>query len=227
VVQDVETVCDARCRSTQVVTTLEAGGKLTLRDPTTGAVASYDPSEVPGYGGVPTCRTGGSCQMTSLGRAADGAFTADYGTNARLLAHAGRHSNFVAHVDLASTTAKRRRALESGRLLQTAADSGEAIRNPVTCVNTGSVVLFDVDAEEGRYPVYVKDSILNTNQDFDRAPFDELATLVKNGVQVRTWAAEFAEKGIYVFADSKDASKLTVVAVKAATEACKDPDANI
>jgi len=122
--------------------------------------------------------------MLSLGRAADGAFTADYGTNARLLAHAGLHSNFVANVDLASTTAKRRRALESGRLLQPAADSGEAIRNPVTCVNTGAVVLFDVDAEEGRYPVYVKNSILNTNQDFDRAPFDELATLVENGVQV-------------------------------------------
>jgi hypothetical protein len=120
--------------------------------------------------------------MVSLGRAADGAFTADYGTNSRLLAYAGIQSNFVSRVDRSSTQTKRRRALESGRLLQTATDSGEAIRNPVICVNVGAVVLFDVDAEEGRYPVYVKNSILNTNQDFDRAPFEELAALVENSV---------------------------------------------
>jgi hypothetical protein len=99
--------------------------------------------------------------------------------------------------------------------------------NPVVCVNVGAVILFDVDAVEGRYPVYVKDSILNTNQDFDRAPFDELASLVAAGVQVRTWAQAFDEPGVYVFADSKDASKLTVIAAKAANEACSNPSANI
>ena len=50
-------------------------------------------------------------------------------------------------------------------------------------MKAGAVVLFDVswdeETGEGRYPVYVKDSILNTNQDFDRAPFDELAQLVE------------------------------------------------
>jgi hypothetical protein len=50
-------------------------------------------------------------------------------------------------------------------------------------VKAGAVVLFDVSWDEGTgegcYPVYVKDSILNTNQDFDRAPFDELAQLVE------------------------------------------------
>lgn len=101
------------------------------------------------------------------------------------------------------------------------------ISNPVLCLAAGSVILFDVDPVEGRYPVYLKDSILNSNQDFDRAPFDQLASLVANGVQVRTWAHEFAEAGVYVFADSKDKSKLTVVAVKGEGETCKDPDANI
>jgi hypothetical protein len=44
---------------------------------------------------------------------------------------------------------------------------------------------------------------------------------------VKAWAQEFTEKGIYVFADSKEASKLTVVAVKSAEESCKDPDAPV
>lgn len=44
---------------------------------------------------------------------------------------------------------------------------------------------------------------------------------------LRMWAQEFTEKGIYVFADSKDATQLTVVAVKAASESCKDPDSFI
>lgn len=47
------------------------------------------------------------------------------------------------------------------------------------------------------------------------------------GVQVRTWAQAFDEAGIYVFADSKDKAKLTVIAAKAASEACADPEANI
>jgi len=44
---------------------------------------------------------------------------------------------------------------------------------------------------------------------------------------VKAWAQEFTDKGIYVFADSSDSSKLTVVAVKAAEESCKDPDAPV
>lgn len=44
---------------------------------------------------------------------------------------------------------------------------------------------------------------------------------------MRTWAHGFDQPGIYVFADSKDSSKLTVIAAKAANEACLDPGANI
>ena len=44
---------------------------------------------------------------------------------------------------------------------------------------------------------------------------------------MKAWAQEFTDKGIYVFADSSDSSKLTVVAVKAAEESCKDPDAPV
>lgn len=89
-------------------------------------------------------------------------------------------------------SAGRRRALKGGRRrmrrrIRRRLEDGEgpeAVKNPVLCVKAGAVVLFSVswdeETGEGRYPKYVKDSILNTNQDFDRAPFDELAQLVKS-----------------------------------------------
>ena len=94
-------------------------------------------------------------------------------------------------------------------------------------MNAGSVVLFEVDSSERRYPVYEKDSILNTNQGFDRAPFDELAKSIIGGEPLKMWAHEFTEEGIYVFADSIDRDKLTVISVKGAGGECKDPDSPI
>jgi hypothetical protein len=207
-----------------VRTTLLANGTIQLTDPVTGAWAVFDPTLDGGYGGSSTCSGKGPCPVISLGRAADGSFTADFSTSPRLLAMGG----IEARPDKRSTLRRRERILaEQGRSLQ-AADPAEAkILSPVVCVNVGAVVLFDVDAVEGRYPVYLKDSILNTNQDFDRATLDELATRVARGDKVRSWAQAFEQPGIYVFADSKDLSKLTVIAVKAADEACLDSDAFI
>jgi hypothetical protein len=216
-VPDVDTVCDADCRASQPKAALSADGKLTVTDPVTGKTASYDPTEVPGFGGKTSC-SGSDCKMVSIGKADDGSFTSDYGMNEQVLAKAG----------IESKAAAARRALNAtGRQLQASQPAPTGLVNPVICVNAGSIVLFDVNAAEGRYPVYLKDSILNTNQDFDRSPFDDLAKQVKNGVAIQIWSHEFAEKGIYAFADSKDGAKLTIVAVKADNEACKDPDAFI
>jgi hypothetical protein len=41
------------------------------------------------------------------------------------------------------------------------------------------------------------------------------------------WSHEFSQKGVYVFADSKSATKLSVIAVKAANEQCKNEDAYV
>ena len=81
-------------------------------------------------------------------------------------------------------------------------------------MKVGAVVLFDVNPSTKQYPVYLKDSILNTNQDFDRAPFDELKKTVDSGVDVLMFSFEFTQAGIYVFGDSRDRTKLTVIGVK-------------
>lgn len=41
------------------------------------------------------------------------------------------------------------------------------------------------------------------------------------------WAHEFTQKGIYVFADSNDNKKLTVMSIKAKSEKCPNPGSNI
>jgi hypothetical protein len=96
------------------VTQLQPDGTVKITDPVTGAETVFDPTVDPGFAGSATCSQEGACTMTSLGRAADGSFTADYGTNERLLAQGG----ITPSTDLSSTRLRRRLALEaSGRLL--------------------------------------------------------------------------------------------------------------
>jgi hypothetical protein len=60
-VQDADAACDATCRGAALEVTLGDTGLVTLKDPTTGAEASFDPSEAPGYRGAGGCSSGGSC----------------------------------------------------------------------------------------------------------------------------------------------------------------------
>jgi len=42
----------------------------------------------------------------------------------------------------------------------------------------GDAIFFNVDSKLKQYPVYAKDSILNTNSDFDFGPFEVLADMI-------------------------------------------------
>lgn len=42
------------------------------------------------------------------------------------------------------------------------------------CVTAGDIIFFNVNVDTLSYPMYLKDSILNTNVEFDYAPFEEL-----------------------------------------------------
>jgi|JI10StandDraft_1071094.scaffolds.fasta_scaffold84118_4 hypothetical protein len=43
------------------------------------------------------------------------------------------------------------------------------------CLELGETLIFTID-DYDHYPVYVKDSILNSNSEFDYGPFVDLAT---------------------------------------------------
>lgn len=61
---------------------------------------------------------------------------------------------------------------KGGRRLQSGEDA-QFINNPVVCTVAGSAMLFD-ELDETKYPVYEKDSLLNTNSNFDYGDFEDL-----------------------------------------------------
>lgn len=73
----------------------------------------------------------------------------------------------------------------------------------------------------------MKDSTLNTNPEFDKSAFDQLESNIKAGEKIYVFSFEFTQKGVHVFGDSSDETKMTVIGVKAADESCPDADANI
>ena len=70
-----------------------------------------------------------------------------------------------------------------------------------------------MESESQQYPRYFKDSILNTNQDFDYGPFKKLEDMILvQNITVQTFSYIFREKGIYVFENSLSGT-VTVIGV--------------
>lgn len=101
------------------------------------------------------------------------------------------------------------------------------ITNPVICIQAGQAVLFSVDSAAKSYPVYMKDSILNTNPQFDYGQFLKLQTTINQGSTVTAFSFVFTEAGVYVFQDSVQTTKVTIIGVVAATQQCSNKDTNV
>jgi hypothetical protein len=122
-----------------------------------------------------------------------------------------------------SITGKSRRLLETEtRYLQaTANQGGTVINNPIICLPQGSALMFE-NLSAKNYPVYQKDSLINTNPSFDFSKFLLLATtLKKNGTtKINSFIFTFDDPGVYVFADSNATAKLTIVSVMSPSQQC-------
>ena len=111
------------------------------------------------------------------------------------------------------------RGLQSGRNTN-ALNAASSIKNPVVCLTAGSAVFFS-GLSTLHYPVYQKNSLLNTNDDFDFGAFLKLGTELRAGTSTATsFAFTFVGPGIYVFRDSHNAAKETIIAVMAGGGAC-------
>lgn len=107
--------------------------------------------------------------MYSVGQSSEGDFTYDYSPNPSIISASG----------IKNGTAKKRMLRELQSTSGTAStSSGTKITNPVMCIKQGSAVLFSVNASTHSYPAYLKDSILNTNLDFDYGSFLSLAKTI-------------------------------------------------
>lgn len=84
------------------------------------------------------------------------------------------------------------------------------IRNPLVCLEEGDVVAFKVyvnqnDRKLSNYPVYVKDHMYNTNEEFDFGPFRQLASYIKEtNITISVFMHVFTDPGTYVFVDAQD-----------------------
>ena len=62
------------------------------------------------------------------------------------------------------------------------------------------------------YPVYVKDSLYNTNPTFDYGAFRELEQNLRDPLtDISTFAFTFNDEGVYVFADAANLARLQIV----------------
>ena len=73
-------------------------------------------------------------------------------------------------------------------------------------------MLFD-DISPSHYPIYQKDSLLNTNADFDFGQFLVLQQEMAKADNVTAFIFTFQESGVYVVADSDNAAKQTIISV--------------
>jgi hypothetical protein len=206
---------------------LNRNGQLVVTDPKTGITSDpIDPSSLPGYFGDFRCETTDtsvtSCDMRQMSMTEDGSFAYEFQPNANILEKTNTPSNSE---DLSSEVRKvnSRRKSEGlapiGRALQDTAATPK-LTNPAMCIKEGDIIFFNVDVGNLNYPTYLKNSPLNTNNEFNSQPFTDLQNLILAGEDVQTFSYVFRQKGTYVFTNKASGTVMTITVVGAA-EKCQ------
>lgn len=176
----------------------------------TGIVNTTDPSLLRIQGGI-DCSSSGSTvlSMSTSGGRFSGFFglgetlsSLQVGTSRRLAVH---HSSFPSKISV---------GMSSRRHLQSLPDfnsTAVVISNPIVCMKSGDSIVFDVS--DLYFPVYVKDSLLNTNPNFDYSSFRELSSLLSRNITISSFAFTFKQNGTYVFRLSSQSVATTVIKV--------------
>lgn len=142
--------------------------------------------------GVNMANLNGSSGIKSVDCSGSG-FSGKYGPSAALLAYFTSYFNITGK-----------------RLLQS---SAAAISVPTICAVPGESVSFGVSA--AHYPVYLKNSLLNTVINFDYGAFLTLADqLTKSTLNTTVFLYAFTTLGTYVFGDSADNSQQMIITVQ-------------
>jgi len=114
-----------------------------------------------------------------MGTDTDGNFAYNYGANPEVLSatktpdNSNNTSTLMTRMNSKFIEVKLARNLQAKTTANTA-----ALLNPVVCIKQGDIMFFNVVPSAGNYPVYDKNSILNTNPDFDYGPFLNLDQMI-------------------------------------------------
>ncbi|CDJ29124.1 Cast multi-domain protein, related [Eimeria mitis] len=110
------------------------------------------------------------------------------------------------------------------RRLAASSDFGYyGVSDPVQCLPLGSTVAWHIRPSPNPiYPVYLRNNLLNTNQQFDYGAFRELDTDMKGGEQRILFMFTFKEPGLYVFGLNSDQNKILVLRVMESKRLCRE-----
>jgi hypothetical protein len=166
------------------VTTFTSEGTVNVYDPNTQETVN---TPLPNTIGTAKCSKADvtKCELTGVGLQDDGSFAGNYNLPSSLTTespqlneinerkiqqrktgtHAGSLVRRIDYTNGNTSHVYNETYSNDGRRLQTTAsnsDDAQFINNPVVCTTSGSAMLFDSLSEE-KYPIYMKDSLLNTN----------------------------------------------------------------
>lgn len=112
--------------------------------------------------------------------------------------------------------------LSSHRILQGAllpVQQNLQIINPVVCLGIFDSIVFSVDSS-GSWPVYDKDSLLNTNPAFDFGAFRSLQRDMQSGANTSSFVFTFLSQGVHTFVSSTSTARRIIVRVVAEGVQC-------
>jgi hypothetical protein len=204
-------ICDEDCRDSALQVTCEDASTLVVTDPTTGTKVSLDLSSLATEGAI-DCSNSNS-NVYSMGTS-DGVFSATFGLGTTLtdqLAQSRRRLDLISPNSDSSLMSRHLSVFN-------ATNSSGVLENPLVCLKLQDSLIFDVS--NSNYPEYVKDSLLNTNDNFDYTSFRTLVRNAASTLTVSSFAVTFSEAGTYVFRMSSLPTRLLIVSVMPANVNC-------
>eukprot|EP00466_Bigelowiella_natans_P015235 jgi/Bigna1/85198/estExt_fgenesh1_pg.C_20409 len=225
-----ENLCDETCQANAEKLTIR-DGTISCYDPVSGTTSSMSLDAIDGWSGKMSC-TGSDCNLVSIAATAAG-HSAQYGATSGLgstigcptatttantssLAHRARNLHLMgfqsrvgySNVELQNTPTSSPTASPTGYTSAT------------ICIQIGQALVWDLTESQADYPVYMKDSILNSNADFDYSSFNQLGSSIAANDTVKFFTFTFTSSGRYVFADASDTNKVTLVSVLESSQEC-------
>ena len=124
---------------------------------------------------------------------------------------------------LDSTQRQKRQTVNDAELLNVTAEDDplfDGIDDPIVCLELGQSLIFRVSNTS--YPIYDRNSLLNSNSDFDGGFFLQLAESQQLTGVSSLFAFPFTESGFFVFYLSNDANRKIYVRVMEESAQCPE-----
>lgn len=196
-------VCSESCRNSRNTMKLQADGNI--------KISTFDASVNTTQAMSGFANLVGSAKYSQT---QDNRFISIGLNNATFTANYEASSNMATSCSGCNAARRRMMSSEDHRSLA----SVGTINNPVICISEGDILMFDIDSTTGSYPVYVSNSLLNTNTNFDYGAFIDLATQIGAGTTVNFFMFQFSISGLYIFQNSLDSSQQMVIAVMGSSQ---------